>query len=158
MKTDLIKAISSGFDKSYLAVGSFDDFGEECFPECNEPLLINMASLQRISLALLNQETSDTWDLTLENSQLRSENYMLQEKLRSIENRLSAIESHIPKEKVTILRDISYADAKKEIKEMFLKGKTLYYSDISQELGISLHTVVEICNELHENGEIVADD
>jgi predicted DNA-binding transcriptional regulator len=82
---------------------------------------------------------------------------MLQEKLRDIENRLSAVESNMSEEKIIVLRDISYEDAKKEIKGLFLKGQTLYYSDISHELGISLRTVVTICDELYKNGEIAVD-
>ncbi|MFA5399920.1 MAG: hypothetical protein WC169_00955 [Dehalococcoidia bacterium] len=90
-------------------------------------------------------------------TQLRLENKILQEKLQMIENRLSTVESLIPKEKIVVIKDIPYEDAKKEIKKLFLKGQTLYYSDISQELGISLQTVVEICNALHNNGEIAID-
>jgi hypothetical protein len=155
MKAYVIRTISNNIDSDYVTNGSFDDFGEECSHDLsNGSFRIKRIFLSHMPIVFPGQEAYDTWDLTLENTQLRSENYMLQEKLRSIENRLSIVESHIPEEKVVVLRDISYEDAKEEIKELFHKGRTLFYSDISQELGISLHTVVEICNELHKNGEI----
>lgn len=41
--------------------------------------------------------------------------------------------------------------------ELLKKGKTLYYSDISIELGIDLEVVVGICNELYNEGKIELD-
>ena len=91
--------------------------------------------------------------------QLRSENEMLKEKLRIFEERISVLESRMPEEKVVIINDISYEDAVKEVRELFCKEQPLYYSDISQELGIDLKTVVKICNELQKSGEIaIAND
>ena len=52
------------------------------------------------------------------------------------------------------IRDLP--DTKKEIEGIFQKGRTLYYSDISQELGLSLRTVVKICGELQSEGKIEA--
>ena len=90
---------------------------------------------------------------------LRSENKMLQEKLRILENRLSILESRMPEEKVVVINDISYEDAVREVKGLFCREHTLYYSDIAQELGIDLKTVVKICNELQKSGEIaIAND
>jgi hypothetical protein len=40
---------------------------------------------------------------------------------------------------------------------LFASGRTLYYSDIGQELGIDLNKVVEICEELEKEQEIGVD-
>ena len=61
------------------------------------------------------------------------------------------------REKVIVLKNITREEAKKEIQKLFSSGRTLYYSDIVQELGIDLETVVEICNELEEEKEIGVD-
>jgi hypothetical protein len=76
----------------------------------------------------------------------------LQRKVRALEREVARLKPFEPE--VLILRDISREQAKREIKELFATGKTLYYSDIEIELGIGLETVVEICNELMEAGEI----
>lgn len=59
--------------------------------------------------------------------------------------------------KVVVPREISNEEAEKEIRELFSKGKTLYYSDITQELRLDLELVVNICNELQKQGEITVD-
>jgi len=56
-----------------------------------------------------------------------------------------------------ILREISREEAGKEISALFSNGHTLYYSDIAEELRLDLELVVDICNELQENGEIAVD-
>ena len=45
-------------------------------------------------------------------------------------------------------------EAKKKIMELFSSGRTLYYSDIAQELGLELKLVVDICEELQSQGMI----
>ena len=62
------------------------------------------------------------------------------------------------KEKVVILKDMTKEEATREIKRVFATGRTLYYSDIAEELGLSLKTVVEICRELQSDGEIGIDN
>lgn len=59
-----------------------------------------------------------------------------------------------PKEKTVILRSIDRDQALKEIKALFKKGETLYYSDIAEKLGLDLELVVDICNELEDKGII----
>ncbi len=81
----------------------------------------------------------------------------LQDELRQVKQRLLELESRVAEEKVIVLRDITREEAKQEIQQLFSSGRTLYYSDIVQELGISLETVVEICNELEEEKEIAVD-
>ena len=92
-----------------------------------------------------------------ENTQLRIENYALRERIRAVEERLANIEATIPKERVIILREISKEEAKEEMRNLFSTGRTLYYSDIAEELRLDLEMVVGICNELQESGEISAD-
>jgi len=50
--------------------------------------------------------------------------------------------------------------AKEEIRKLFSHGRTLYYSDIAEELGLDLETVVQVCQELKEKQEVevVAED
>jgi DNA invertase Pin-like site-specific DNA recombinase len=85
---------------------------------------------------------------------LRKENLALRKAIRKIEDRLACIESSLPRQRVVVLREISRQQAKKEIKDLFAKGKTVYYSDIADELRLDLQTVVEVCNELQNQGEI----
>jgi len=95
--------------------------------------------------------------LEQENAQLRIENYSLRERIRAVEERLTNIEAAIPKERVIVLQEISKEEAKEQIRNLFSTGRTLYYSDIAEELRLDLEMVVEICNELQESGEISID-
>lgn len=72
------------------------------------------------------------------------------QKLAELENRPSG-------EEVMVVRDITKEEAKEEIRELFSKGKTLYYSDVVKELGLDLELVVEACNELEREGVIGVD-
>ncbi|MBI4311858.1 MAG: hypothetical protein HY681_08750 [Chloroflexi bacterium] len=57
-------------------------------------------------------------------------------------------------EDVVVIRTISKEDAKREIKQLFDSGETLYYSDIVHRLCIDLPLVVDICEELIQEGAI----
>jgi len=48
-------------------------------------------------------------------------------------------------------------EAKQKIERLFKKGKTLWYSDIAEILGLNLKLVVKICRELVEEGKIEVD-
>ena len=61
-------------------------------------------------------------------------------------------------EKVIVIREITEEEARAEIVDLFAGGETLYYSDISERLGIDLEMVVEICRELMAEGAIRVDD
>jgi len=89
---------------------------------------------------------------------LMEENASLRQEIEQIKQKLSELEERIPEERVIILREISKEEAKEEIRQLFLNGRTLYYSDIAEELGLDLKLVVDICHELQESGEIGIDD
>jgi hypothetical protein len=79
-------------------------------------------------------------------------------RVKFLEERLAVIEALLPNEKTIILREISKEDAEKEIRDLFSKGETLYYSDIAEHLRLDLELVVDICNELQRQGEIKVND
>ena len=45
-------------------------------------------------------------------------------------------------------------ESKQKIERLFKKCKTLWYSDIAETLGLDLELVVDICEELIEEGKI----
>ena len=85
------------------------------------------------------------------------ENALLRDELERVKQQLSELEQKISGEKVIMVRNITREEAKQEIRKLFSSGRTLYYSDIVQELKLDLETVVDICNELQENREIAID-
>ena len=81
---------------------------------------------------------------------------LLQEELKKVKQRLE-LENRDSGEKVIMLRDITREEAKKEIRQLFLTGRTLYYSDIAEELKLDLRLVVDICREFQESKKIGID-
>ncbi len=59
--------------------------------------------------------------------------------------------------KIIMLRSIDREEAKREISEVFETGATLYYSDIAARLSLDLSLVVELCQELINEGEVEVD-
>jgi len=113
----------------------------------------------RIAQALQFAKSAvSTWSPTIDLMTLAGENVLLRKELDRINHKLAELEERIPEEKVIVLRQISREQAKQEIKQLFSTGRTLYYSDIAEELGLDLKLVVEICQELEEAGEIAVDD
>ena len=49
-------------------------------------------------------------------------------------------------------------EAKQKIERLFEKGKTLWYSDIAELLGLDLGLVVDICKELELEGKIKGEE
>jgi len=86
------------------------------------------------------------------------ENTLLRQEVEQIKQKLSELEERIPEEKVIVFREVSKEQAKQEIQQLFSGGRTLYYSDIAEELGLDLELVVDICHELQEGGEIKIDE
>ena len=88
---------------------------------------------------------------------LLSEVSELRERLEFLESQFARIPENILYEVIEI-RELSREQAKAEITELF--GKTeapLYYSDIMDQLGIEPELVVEICQELIDEGVIGLD-
>ena len=83
-------------------------------------------------------------------------------KIELLESRVDALEKEVKKlkkreeEKVIVLRDISRDQVKREVLELFQRDKPLFYSDIAELLRLDLATVVEICEELIAEGEVMA--
>ncbi|NQU07967.1 MAG: hypothetical protein HQ583_05345 [Candidatus Abyssubacteria bacterium] len=100
--------------------------------------------------------------LKRENLKLSSENRKLKKSLDEVGNRLGIVEAQISElvgeEKIIVLREVTRDEAKEEIKELFETGQTLFYSDIADKLRIDLELVVEICQELQNEGAIEVSD
>jgi hypothetical protein len=84
--------------------------------------------------------------------------FLLRKEVDNIRRELDEIKKRMPEEKVVVLRDINRNEAKREISSLFASGKTLYYSDIAEELGLDLRIVVELCQELEAEGKVELDD
>ena len=83
--------------------------------------------------------------------------------IEEVADRVTALEAQVVRlrqdfsERVVVLRSITREEAKAEIIGLFAGGETLYYSDISERLRIDLPVVLEICQELEEEGAIGVD-
>lgn len=106
------------------------------------------SDLQSISVAV--QSGNSIIEMKAEIEELRS-------RLDFLEAKVSAI-SMPGSDDVVVLRTVNRETAKREIRELFAAGETLYYSDVSRRLKIDLEMVVEICQELQATGEIRVDD
>ena len=78
----------------------------------------------------------------------------LRVRIEALEQELATLKAQVPQDDVIVLRAITREQAKQEIKALFITGETLYYSDIVHRLSIDLPLVVELCQELIEEGEI----
>ena len=113
----------------------------------------------RIAQALqVTTPTVSTWSPAIDFVTLATENILLRKEVDRINDKLAELEERIPEEKMIVLREIPREQAKQEIQQLFSSDRTLYYSDIAEELGLDLKLVVEICQELEEAGEIAVDD
>lgn len=131
----------------YLRLGSLSESGTISNEEIDNKIRLSgeFAYAEGVTTAI-----PPTSYLELENASLRQE-------IEHIKNMVSQIIDKLPQERVIVLREISREDAKQDIKRLFSKGKTHYYSDIAMELRLDLELVVDICNELQEKGEITID-
>ena len=81
----------------------------------------------------------------------------LRERVEFLETQFARIPENILYEVIEI-REVGKEEAKAEIAELFDKTEVpLYYSDIMEQLGIELELVVEICQELIDEGVIGLD-
>ena len=87
-----------------------------------------------------------------------------QSDIGSLKARVAVLEEQVARleedsvEKVIVLREVTVEEARSEIIDLFASGETLYYSDISERLRIDLEMVVDICQELQQQGLIGVDD
>ena len=59
---------------------------------------------------------------------------------------------------IILLQDISDSETKEQILSLYKKhNKTLYYSDICNELCLDIKQVVRVCDELEEEGKLELD-
>ena len=155
---ELMRTVSSNFDENVTIIGG----GDMALTSGGIPMTMleeKARVLNAIRFTLGPGVPSSSDLLEQQNVQLRTENFLLRETIRRIEERLASIEASLPKEKVIILREVSKKEAEKEIQKLFSEGQILYYSDIAERLRLDLQLVVEICNELQSRGEIeVVDD
>jgi len=146
----LMKSLSASFDESATA-----DIGMLTISSGVPATVLEEKGRLLGGVRAMPTWTSSSSDIVeLENAQLREENLYLRGRLRTIEDRLATLEASLPKNKVVVLRGISKPQAKKEIIALFAKEKTLYYSDIAERLGLDLQLVVEVCQELEDEGVI----
>ena len=88
---------------------------------------------------------------------LPAEIEQLRARVAALEQEVSQLKASLSDEQVIVLRSITRDQAKQEILELFQSGETLFFSDIAKRLNIDLPLVVEICQELREDGEIEVD-
>jgi|GEM_PF-3919124 len=82
----------------------------------------------------------------------------LNEEIKRLKESVSALEAQlVAREEVIMLRAISREQAKGEIRELYSSGETLYYSDVAQRLRLDLRLIVELCQELEEEGALEID-
>ncbi len=153
---EIMRYVASNYDDNMVVHGTEN---EELVSDGISMLLLGEKArlLSGIQFGFTSGVPSSSDALEQENIQLRNENLVLRDMIRRIEERLSRIEASLSREKVIVLREISREEAKEEIRRLFSSGKTFYYSDIAQELGLDLEMVVGICNELQKQGEIGVD-
>ncbi len=79
----------------------------------------------------------------------------LKQRMTLLESRIEQLEaSAMTSSEIIVLRTISREEAKQEILELFQAGGSFFYSDISERLRLDLPLVVELCQELENEGEI----
>ncbi len=84
----------------------------------------------------------------------REELEALKARVLDLEEEVARLLALTTDEEVIELRDVSKEEAKQEILAMFQSGETLFYSDLATRLRLDLPWVVEVCQELEQEGEI----
>lgn len=115
-----------------------------------------------LSFSLLARSQTDTTEITLITAastylEMQTEIDQLSDRVATLEEQIETLEA-ASFEGAIVLRTITREDAESEIIALFAAGETMYYSEISERLGIDLPMVVEICQELQKRGEIGIDD
>ena len=84
----------------------------------------------------------------------REELEALKARVLDLEEEVARLLALTTDEEVIELRDVSKEEAKQKILAMFQSGETLFYSDLATRLRLDLPLVVEVCQELEQEGEI----
>ena len=101
---------------------------------------------------------------TIRLQQVHDRVIQLEGTLQEAEGRISSLEEDVEAmkaaqaEEIIVLRSIDREEAKREIGELFETGETLFYSDIATNLRLDLSLVVDLCQELLNEGEIEVHD
>lgn len=172
MKTDFTKArgilplpmnfkrlfTGSEWEEEFNLLGDSAGFIEEAVEEKARKIQQFLQARQ----VVINESSStrglDLSNLEAENILLQSEIEQMRSDLEQTKQKVAELERRMPEEKVIVLREISRKQAKQEIQQLFSSGRTLYYSDIAEELGLDLKLIVDICRELEESGEVKVEE
>lgn len=103
----------------------------------------------------LASPTAIVFDMSMVD-EMRTEIGHLKARIAALERKTIDIKT-ASEEELIVLPTITKEQAKQEILELFQSAGTLFYSDIAERLRIDLPVVVEICQELEEEGEIEVD-
>lgn len=148
----------SEWEEEFNLLGASAGFTEEAVEEKARKIQQFLQARQ----VVINESSStrglDLSNLEAENILLQSEIEQMRSDLEQTKQKVAELERRMPEEKVIVLREISRKQAKQEIQQLFSSGRTLYYSDIAEELGLDLELVVDICQELQKGREIEVDE
>jgi len=109
---------------------------------------VNRAISSSISLKVSGD--LETTEIMQQLRDLKRQYEQLIKRLNDLEKRLGEPQQVVEVE----LRDVSYSQAKKEIKKYFKDGKTHDVGEIADELRLDIRLVVEVCNDLIKAGVI----
>ncbi len=100
-------------------------------------------------------------DITPESSStllMQSKISKLEEKVASLESKVAELDGCLAQEDAEVIniRDISYGQAKQEIRQYFKDhhGEEYTASDLEERLGIDFEMALVICSELEKEGQI----
>jgi len=87
--------------------------------------------------------------------EMQTEVQQLRARVGVLEGEVEALVASISVEDVIELRtSVSKEEAKKEIRELYASGETIYISEVAERLRLPDKLVVELCVELQNEGEI----
>ncbi len=84
----------------------------------------------------------------------------MQTDIEDLEGRIAELEMQVESllnaaGRAIVIRTVERDQAKREIRDLFESGETLYYSDIVRRLGLDISLVVELCKELELEGQVM---
>jgi hypothetical protein len=149
-------------------LGAFMDPPSEAAPEREPTTEIHFPNTLRqqapsiARLTAVGQYMSSPWPpasatARRDDIELQIELAVLRRRVEDLEAKIAAVAEAMPEVKVIVLREIPYSQAKEEVRGLFESGRILDYGDIAEELSLDLQLVVQICQQLIEEGIIGAD-